>query len=73
MLPVDRLSTPTTEWPSASSASVRCEPRKPAAPVTMIFFGFIPSLFASVTAHALAEAASAISRAGYTAGRPMLM
>jgi hypothetical protein len=39
-LPVERLSTPRTElaedW--ARRASVRWEPRKPAAPVTRIFF-----------------------------------
>src|SRR5579859_4610008 len=35
-LPVSRLSTQTTWWPSASSASQRCEPMKPAPPVTKI-------------------------------------
>src|SRR6185437_4146786 len=34
-LPVSRLSTPSTVCPSASRASQRCEPRKPAAPVTI--------------------------------------
>src|SRR5579859_456498 len=33
-LPVSRLSTHTTWWPSASSASQRCEPINPAPPVT---------------------------------------
>ena len=31
-LPVMKLSTPTTSCPCDSSRSVRCEPRKPAAP-----------------------------------------
>src|SRR5438552_4155774 len=35
-LPVMKLSTPITEWPCASSRSVRCDPRKPAAPVLQI-------------------------------------
>src|ERR1700730_11621989 len=30
---------PTTSWPSASSRSHRCEPMKPAAPVTTAFIG----------------------------------
>src|ERR1051326_3488763 len=33
-LPVSRLSTQTTAWPSASSASQRCDPMNPAPPVT---------------------------------------
>src|SRR5215469_18916689 len=32
--PVNRLSRQSTEWPSAIKASQRCEPRKPAPPVT---------------------------------------
>src|SRR6266513_5034535 len=32
--PVTRLSTHTTCQPSASSRSLRCDPRKPAPPVT---------------------------------------
>src|SRR5579859_2473718 len=32
--PVSRLSTQITRWPRASSSSHRCEPRKPAPPVT---------------------------------------
>src|SRR3954447_4348832 len=32
--PVMKLSIPMTRCPSASSRSVRCEPRKPAPPVT---------------------------------------
>ena len=32
--PVAKLSRPTTSWPSASSVSSRCEPMKPALPVT---------------------------------------
>src|SRR3954470_17371837 len=32
--PVSRLSTQTTRLPRASSSSQRCEPRKPAPPVT---------------------------------------
>src|SRR4029077_5964772 len=38
-LPVLRLSTPTTWWPSESSRSTRVEPMNPAAPVikTRIF------------------------------------
>ena len=31
---VGEASTPTTSWPSSSSDSVRCEPMKPAQPVT---------------------------------------
>ena len=34
LLPVNRLSTHSTSWPRASSRSIRCEPRKPAPPVT---------------------------------------
>src|SRR5688572_5856347 len=34
--PVNRLSMPTTEWPRSSSASDRCDPMKPAAPVMTI-------------------------------------
>jgi hypothetical protein len=33
-LPVMKLSMAMTRWPRASSRSARCEPRKPAAPVT---------------------------------------
>ena len=33
-VPVSRLSTQMTRWPSARSRSQRCEPRKPAPPVT---------------------------------------
>src|SRR5688572_12375401 len=36
MSPVSRLSIPTTEWPRASRVSHRCEPMKPAAPVTTV-------------------------------------
>src|SRR6266436_2855554 len=32
--PVTKLSMPMTLWPRARSKSVKCEPRKPAAPVT---------------------------------------
>src|SRR5450755_1464496 len=32
--PVSKLSTHRTRWPRASSSSHRCEPRKPAPPVT---------------------------------------
>src|SRR5882724_869031 len=32
--PVTKLSMPITLWPRDSSRSVRCDPRKPAAPVT---------------------------------------
>src|SRR5664280_1762689 len=32
--PVTKLSMPMTWWPRARSKSARCEPRKPAAPVT---------------------------------------
>src|SRR4051794_29870411 len=32
--PVSKLSTQTTRWPRRSSSSHRCEPRKPAPPVT---------------------------------------
>src|ERR1044071_3662750 len=34
MSPVRKLSIPTTEWPRLSSASHRCDPMNPAAPVT---------------------------------------
>src|SRR5207245_2825507 len=34
ILPVSRLSTATTLFPSANRASQRCDPRKPAPPVT---------------------------------------
>src|SRR5215469_6706172 len=34
VLPVIRLSMAITRWPSASKRSVRCDPKKPAAPVT---------------------------------------
>src|SRR5207248_10448884 len=30
---------PTTSWPAATSASARCEPMKPAAPVTAYLMG----------------------------------
>src|SRR6266446_1765474 len=33
-VPVTKLSMPMTLWPRARRRSVRCEPRKPAAPVT---------------------------------------
>src|SRR4051794_24226678 len=33
-LPVIRLSTTRTRWPRLTSASARCEPMKPAPPVT---------------------------------------
>ena len=33
-VPVSRLSTQSTRWPSASRRSQRCEPRNPAPPVT---------------------------------------
>src|SRR6478609_1046158 len=36
MSPVSRLSMPTTEWPCSISASLRCDPMKPAAPVMTI-------------------------------------
>src|ERR1044071_6713469 len=36
MSPVRRLSMPTTVWPRSSSASLRCDPMKPAAPVTTV-------------------------------------
>src|SRR5262245_46099639 len=36
MSPVIRLSMPMTESPRASSVSQRCDPMKPAAPVTTI-------------------------------------
>src|SRR5271157_1122554 len=32
--PVSRLSAQTTEWPSPSNASHKCDPMKPAPPVT---------------------------------------
>src|SRR4051794_18668660 len=32
--PVSKLSTQMTRWPRRSSSSHRCEPRKPAPPVT---------------------------------------
>src|SRR5512134_2780071 len=34
LVPVKKLSTQSTSCPSASSRSQRCEPRKPAPPVT---------------------------------------
>src|SRR5688572_24841263 len=34
MSPVSRLSMPTTEWPRWRSVAQRCDPMKPAAPVT---------------------------------------
>src|SRR5262245_30631131 len=37
--PVRRLSMPTTESPRSSSVSQRCEPMKPAAPVTTMRCG----------------------------------
>src|SRR5512138_752892 len=36
LLPVKKLSTQITSWPSARSRSQRCEPMKPAPPVTSI-------------------------------------
>src|SRR4029453_1595948 len=36
MSPVSRLSMPTTEWPRSRSVSQRCDPMKPAAPVTTV-------------------------------------
>src|SRR5262245_56383778 len=33
-VPVAKLSNPTTHWPSRNNVSTRCEPMKPAAPVT---------------------------------------
>src|SRR5690348_17733646 len=41
-----KASTPTTSWPSAISRSARCEPMKPAAPVTRHRIAH-PSLLAS--------------------------
>src|SRR5947209_3237391 len=35
-VPVSRLSTQITRWPRCSSSSQRCEPRKPAPPVTRL-------------------------------------
>jgi hypothetical protein len=37
-VPVKKLSTHSTSCPAASRCSQRCEPRKPAPPVTSIFF-----------------------------------
>src|SRR6516165_4204547 len=34
--PVSRLSTQITRWPRRSSSSHRCDPRKPAPPVTRL-------------------------------------
>src|SRR4051812_3487961 len=45
-LPVEKLSRPTTLWPSLSSCSVRCEPMNPAAPVTSQVRG-LPFSFSS--------------------------
>src|SRR5581483_8488046 len=39
-LPVAKLSRPTTSWSSLRSCSARCEPMKPAAPVTSHARGF---------------------------------
>ena len=41
-----KASMPTTSWPCSSSASTRCDPMKPAAPVTTARYrrGSIPSL-----------------------------
>src|SRR5678815_1589338 len=36
MSPVSRLSMPRTEWPRSRSVSQRCDPMKPAAPVTTV-------------------------------------
>src|SRR5687767_10090536 len=36
MSPVRRLSMATTAWPRSSSASHRCDPMKPAPPVTTV-------------------------------------
>src|SRR5690349_19305628 len=38
LLPVKKLSTHRTSWPCSSSRSQRCDPRKPAPPVTKSFF-----------------------------------
>src|SRR5215203_5721909 len=40
--PVNRLSMPTTEWPRSRSASERCDPMKPAAPVMTIRLESMP-------------------------------
>src|SRR5215469_2134299 len=44
LLPVKKLSTQSTSSPSASRRSQRCEPRKPAPPVTRIRFMKAPCL-----------------------------
>src|SRR5260370_8745478 len=36
-LPLEKSSSPTTSWPSASSLSARYPPMNPAAPVTQTF------------------------------------
>ena len=41
-LPVERLSTTSTEWPSARSRSTRLEPMNPAPPVTSALIGNSP-------------------------------
>src|SRR5882672_1083525 len=46
--PVIRLSIPTTEWPLSSRYSERCEPRKPAAPVTRVR-GWLVGMFLAET------------------------
>src|SRR5919112_268501 len=43
MSPVSRLSMATTEWPRSSRVSQRCEPMKPAAPVTTVL-GIVGSI-----------------------------
>ena len=42
-LPLEKSSRPTTWWPCRSSASERCPPMKPAAPVTQTFAMMPPS------------------------------
>src|SRR3954467_10201267 len=41
-LPLEKSSSPVTSCPSRSSASVRCPPMNPAAPVTQIFATYNP-------------------------------
>src|SRR5579859_2526412 len=41
--PVERLSTPSTKYPSANRASVRWEPTKPAAPLTSTRIDYLPA------------------------------
>ena len=42
LLPVKKLSTHSTSLPAASKRSHRCEPRKPAPPVTNIRLLMLP-------------------------------